>query len=261
MSIYKLDYALPMEAAFETIMKNPKIMNFKKSFKLNDEIGEITILVNFLGANKMTITLITPKVVKEIERTYKDLQKGKNIIRISFSEEDLVLLNLNFRREDDDEHKYFDYKDIIYDLENDIQLGKRKQLLDYMEYLDFNYLLNVIYGGYILIYLNYNNQHNTYDDIVELERDYNKIREMFISKLNSLGIEIPKINKSDVEKITSIIYKINYIPTITPEDCVFLFMVSIPEGFKERNKYINRYNKVIDAMNDMFEYIKDLEVI
>lgn len=263
MAIYKLDYVLPIDDAFEIMKKNSKKMKFKQVFNLNDTIGNVIIFIDFLDFDKMKIILKTSKITKEFKTSYINLNKSMNIICLSFvsnGEYVILRLNLKFCREKSN-LKYLDNKDFFFDLECSVKLGERSNLLDYMEYFDFNSILNIIYGGYILISLNFNNISNNKDDETELMNDYNNLRDMFVSKLKKLGIDIPKKSKEDIENIKGIMDRINIAGTISPEDCAFLFISTIPEGYKEQNEYIDSHSNLGDAMNNMFERYNDIDLL
>lgn len=264
MAIYKVDYTIPINVIFELSKDSSKKMEFEKKFNLNDEIGEMTILINFLGENKLKITLKTSKFNKDFELAYDKFKYNMNIIKLSFFPDkeigDFVILKLNlkFCREERG-RKYYDNKDILCDLEAIIIGGERKILSDYMDYFDFNSMLNIVYGGYILIELNDNNIGNIIDDESDLESDYNELRDKFVSKLKKIGIDIPEKTPQNIKKIEDIINKINSRTVISPEDCIYLLISTIPKGFKDKNEYISNIPNLEMAINDMFRKYDDID--
>lgn len=258
MIVYKLEYILPIVTVVEIMGGNPENMEFERKFNLNGEIGEMTIFVKFLSGYKLRIILKSDKVNREFEFDYKHFKDNMNIVTVSFSpdlkgELTVLKLNLHFRREED-KMTYIDNRDMFVDLESSIFKHKRDKLLSQVDFLDFNYILNIIYCGYMLNELNFNNISNCKETFSVLEKDYNDIRALTLSKLGEVGIYI----KEDAKRIKDIIHKVNSIYTITPEDCAYLLISTMPKGFRDKNKYLDNLINVRSSIVTMLEKYKDI---
>lgn len=242
---------------------------------ISDKIGQSIIMGGFKSYEfgKEVINNYYQKVVVKAELKHdKELNlsvttNGKSITKVvkfpNFTmfyisnvykiqvEERTFLINLRFSMEDE-KLKHMDNIHTLSSLQFKANHKNVEDLINYIEYMDFNYILNIILGAYTLHMYSLRNP---------LDYNYDKLIKVFISKLDDIGFFIEKPTKKITKKINELIENINFNIRLSPIDTAFLLINTLPKDYLDNGGPVKDADELTRVIYEVLEDNNDIDVL
>lgn len=123
------------------------------------------------------------------------------------------------------------------------ELSLTDDLLFYMENLDLNYIINIIYGAFII---------HAYKLLYPHGSDTNMLEVVFVSKLEKIGFIIPKPNADTLRQVELIVDMINNLKIVKPESMAIVLINTLPSNPLSKSY---RIDDVVVLYSSIYEVI------
>lgn len=259
MVIYKGDLVLSSDDRFvinRLCSSSKSMVNIRKKVNILG-LGEISIKIALNDKKRIYLLIkgdnIDNPIKSELlgQSSLYDIVSAYKFDIYSKGEEHRLLLNIKFDKFDFIRTNDY-YLKVLEILKYKIDNESGDDLILYMEYLDFNYMLNIIYGAFIIH--TYNIIHN-YDVIL------NNLSLMFIEKLANVGINIPKVDNDISKKIEIIFNKINNLEKLKPEDMIFGLINTMPNSVLAKDYKIKSSGVFFTSIHSLIKENKKIECL
>lgn len=226
MVIYKGDFLLSQDDRFDINEMNSS--SKRKNFNIDRDVyieglGEVLVRIEVDVSKGVKIELNSLKIDNS-NRIYIEKEDLYEIIsvykfRIIVNKKEAQLL-LNVRL---DKNDFIETNDCFLEnlniLKYKVESNLKDDLVLYMENLDLNYILNIIYGAFVI---------HTYDIIYPNNKYTRVFKVIFTEKLEKIGVIIPKPNADILKKVELIVDLIENEQEIKPKDMYFALINTLP---------------------------------
>lgn len=257
MTIYKGDFTLSEgDRKFISVL-SPKVYKMDRLIEVKG-LGPITVNIKInrnqsVEINIKGLNIDIPKKIISKKRTLSDII---SVYKISIECKDKdkdgeLLLNVKID-ENDFKNKKLYFLENLKLLKSKINNDVSEELLNHIEYFDFNYILNIIYGGFII---------HEYKLNYSVNPNYNKLKNMFVEKLERVGFIIPNKNPDMLKKLELIVGLMDNSKTISPEDMVYLLINSMPKNNLETTYIIRNEKNLYEGIYGLLTTYPDIDKI
>lgn len=217
-------------------------------------LGEVLVKIQVDSVKGVYLSVSGDKIEEAAKLNFKKKHLYE-IISVYFikitvnSKEAELLLNVKTNKDDfvDVTGYYLEKLRIInYKVESSLT----DDLLLYIQNLDFNYILNIIYGAYIVHSHKLLYPTSGISDIYEMA---------FIKKLDKIGFIIPEENPDTLKKVELIVSDIEDFKDIVPQDMAFLLINTLPYTSKFNPCVINNVDDLYSAILAVIQYNGGIE--
>lgn len=256
MITYKADFVLSVYDKTEIEVANPTGYTSSKTIYI-DGLGDTVVTIEISPTDKLiTIHIVSdklarPKNISFIKYELIDVIATYKIPIQCENEENILLLNITSDKKD--------FKSINKFLENEFMIIKYKvanqfsgDLLNYINYLDFNYVANIILAGYIV---------HAYKLKHVYSPNYDNLKGAFVYKLSKVGFVIPKKTKKITTKVNEILELMKNKKEVNPYDMAFLLMNTLPNYFLAESEDIKDRRELYNSINNVFINYKGIDKI
>lgn len=230
--------------------KSSKVVNI-------DGIGDVVVDIEVNGIKKFTnINITSPKLKNTIKLhlikydLFDVIAVYKTPIEYE-GKDSVILLNITLDKgKFSSINNYYTNESRIlkYKVENQLS----GDLLNYINYLDFNYIVNILLAGYIV---------HTYKLKHIYSPNYDNLKETFVDKLSKVGFTIPTKTNEVSEKISEILELVENKKKVNPYDMVFLLINTLPDYFLSEIGEIKDRRKLYNSISNILETFKGIETI
>lgn len=258
MTIYKGDFLLSIEDRFcinEMDSSKMKIYNIDKDIYV-EGLGEISVRVKVdiskgiriqvsgFKISNSNVIFIGKEDIHEIISIYTFyIEVGKERAKL--------LLNVKL-----DENDFKDKSDYLIETLNILKDKVEYSLIDdlslYIENLDVNYIINIIYGAFII-----HNYSLTYPNSREVE----KLEKLFVNRLENIGFLVPKPNSDMLQKVEMIVDMINSFKTVKPESMGFVLINTLPSNPLSKPYRIDNVEVLYNSIFEVIRTCKGIECL
>lgn len=227
MVVYKGDFLLTGEERFiinEMDSSKMKIFNIDRDVYV-EGIGEVLVRMKVDIAKGIKIQLSSFKIdysnIIFVEK--EDLHEIVSIYKFNIEVNEKpaeLLLNVILDINDFEEPKY-SYLETLNILKDKVEYSLIDDLARYMQNLDLNYILNIIYGGFVI---------HAYNLMYPTSKNSNIFELTFIKNLEKIGFIIPKPNASVFQQVEVLVDLIESSKEVTPNDMAFVLINTLPSN-------------------------------
>lgn len=259
MVVYKGDFLLSQDDRFDINEMNSS--SKRKKFNIDKDIyieglGEVLVRIEVDISKGVRIELNSlnidnaNRIFIEKEDLYDIISVYKFRIIVDKKEAQL-LLNVKL-----DESDFDEVNDCVLEnlniLKYKVDCNLKEELGFYMEYLDLNYILNIIYGAFVI---------HAYDIIYPNNKYTRVFKVIFTEKLEKIGVIIPKPNADILKKVELIVDLIESEQDVTPKDMYFALINTLPGNLLSGPYKISNYEVLCSSIYVLIRNNKGIECL
>lgn len=246
MVIYKGDFILSNDDKF--VMKQLSSSSRGKFYNIDRDIyieglGKVSVKMRIGNLKGISIKINGAKI-EETEmiddkkiKLYEIISVYRLLIKVNGKE---ATLFLNVKLDEDD---FLDINDYFLEelriLNYKVELNMTGDLLFYIQNSDLNYIINLIYCGFII---------HSYKLIYPNSATSSLFEMAFNDKLERIGFIIPEETPDILKKIKFLVNTIEDSEEITPQDMVFVLLNTLPENSLSKPCVIENKNVLYSSI-------------
>lgn len=258
MVIYKGDFLLSVEDRFvinEMDSSKMKIYNIDRDIYV-EGLGEISVRMKVDISKGVRIEISGFKIDNSniIYIKKEDIHEIISIYTfyIEVGEERAKFL-LNVKLTENDFKNKSDYLiETINILKDKVEYNLTDDLARYIENLDLNYIINIIYGAFII-----HNYSLTYPNSREVER----LEFLFVNRLENIGFLVPKPNADTLRQVELIVDMIKVSKPVKPQSMAIVLINTLPSNPLSKPYRIDDVEVLYSSICEVIKVRKGIECL